>query len=128
MTAHKRCQYKNIKKHWHTLQILRKSKRTFIKTVVIFFYSLSFELCKYCLYRQYLQIKLVRIYLHQKHVARIINFMDKFTDVQPILHDMKALNIFQINLFHTCFTYLLSTIRAIFHSLFKPKSENEYNI
>ena len=37
---------------------------------------------------------------HQKHVARIINFKDRFTHAQPLLHDMKALNVFQINLFH----------------------------
>ena len=47
--------------------------------------------------------KLEGFYRHQKHAARIINFKDRFTDAQPLLHNMKALNIFQINLFHIIF-------------------------
>ena len=49
------------------------------------------------------QSKLEGLYHHQKHATRIINFKDKFTHLQPLFHDMKALNIFQINLFHTMF-------------------------
>ena len=41
--------------------------------------------------------KLEGLYCHQKHAAHIINFKDKFTHAQPLLHDMKSLNIFQIN-------------------------------
>ena len=39
------------------------------------------------------------IYRHQKHAARIINFKDRFTHAQPLLHEMKAVNIFQTNFF-----------------------------
>ena len=45
------------------------------------------------------QSKLEGLYRHQKHAARIINFKDRFTHAQPLLHEMKALNIFQINFF-----------------------------
>ena len=47
--------------------------------------------------------KLEGFYRHQKHAARIINFKDRFTHAQPLLYNMKALNIFQINLFHIIF-------------------------
>ena len=75
--------------------------------------------------------KLEAIYLHQKHVARMINFKDRFTHLQPLLHDMKALNIFQINLFHMIiFTFKCKTKIAppISQNLFRPKPENKYNI
>ena len=43
--------------------------------------------------------KLEGLYHHQEHAALIINFNDKFTHT-TLLYDMKALNIFQINLLH----------------------------
>ena len=97
-TAHRQCQYKNIKKPWYTLQLQRNSKTTFIKTVVFFFYSLSYHMnyANITWARSY-KSKLEGLYCHQKHAARIINFKDKFTLAQPLLHDMKSLNIFQIN-------------------------------
>ena len=48
--------------------------------------------------------KLEGRYRHQKYAALIINFKDKFT--HALLHAMKALNIFQINLFHIIYTTL----------------------
>ena len=51
---------------------------------------------------------------------------NKFTHVQPLLHDMKALNLFQINLFHTIyfiFKWKEKIAPPIFHSLLKPKAE-----
>ena len=47
--------------------------------------------------------KLEGLYRHQKHAARIIKFKDRFIHAQPLLDDMKALNIFQINLFRIIF-------------------------
>ena len=43
--------------------------------------------------------KLERIYHHQKHVAHIINFKDRFTHAQSLLHFMEALLIINIILF-----------------------------
>ena len=51
--------------------------------------------------------KLEGLYRHQKRAARIINFNDRFTHAQLLLYNMKALNIFQINLFHTIFFVFL---------------------
>ena len=43
--------------------------------------------------------------------------------IQPLLYDMKALNIFQINLFHIInFTFKCKK------KIFTPKPENKYNI
>ena len=75
--------------------------------------------------------KLEGFYRHQKHAARIINFKDRFTHAQPLLHNMKALNIFQINLFHIIFFMFKCKKKIdppIFHNLFTPKPENKYNI
>ena len=75
--------------------------------------------------------KLEELYCHQKHAARIINFKDRFTHAQPVLDDMKPLNIVHINLFHIiCFMFKCKKKipPPIFHSLFTPKSENKYNI
>ena len=100
--AHKRSQQKNIKKQWYPLQIQRNSKTTFIKIVVFFFYLLSFELYRYWMgtYKS----KLERFYCLQKHAVYIINFKDRFTHALPLLHDVKTLNIFQINLFYIIFS------------------------
>ena len=48
--------------------------------------------------------KLEGRYCHQKHAALTISFKDKFTYAQPLLHGMKALSIFQKNLFHIIYT------------------------
>ena len=64
-------------------------------------------------------------------MARIMNFKDKFTHAQPLLHEMKALNIFQINLFliiHFMFKCKEKINSSIFRSLLTPKAENKYNI
>ena len=74
--------------------------------------------------------KLEPLYRHQKHAARIINFKDKFTHAQPLLYDMKALNIFQLNLSHILYFMFKCKKKIappIFHDLFTPKPENKYN-
>ena len=68
---------------------------------------------------------------HQKHAPRIINFKDRFTHDQPLLYDMKALNNFQINLFHIIFFMFKCKKKIalpILHNLFMPKPEYKYNI
>ena len=75
--------------------------------------------------------KLEGLYRHLKHAARIISFKDRFTHAQPLLHNMKTLDIFQINLFHITFFMFKCKKKiapSIFHNLFRPKPENKYNI
>ena len=57
--------------------------------------------------------------------------MDRFTHAQPLPHNMKALNIFHINLFHIIFFIFKCKKKItppIFHNLFTPTPENKYNI
>ena len=50
--------------------------------------------------------KLEILHKKQKHAARIIHFQSKFHHSQPLLINMKALNMFQLNLYkHSCFMY-----------------------
>ena len=50
--------------------------------------------------------KLERRYRCQKHAARVIYHKDQCTHASPLLNDMKALNVFQLNIFNIlCFMY-----------------------
>ena len=74
--------------------------------------------------------KLEELYHHQKHAKHIINFRDRFTHAQPILHNMNALTIFQINLFHIIlfmFKCKKKIAPPISHNPFTPILENKYN-
>ena len=65
------------------------------------------------------------------NAAHIINFKDRFTHAQSLLHNMEALNIFQINLFHIIFFMFKCKKKIappIFHNLFIRIPENKYNI
>ena len=44
--------------------------------------------------------KLERIYRCQKHAARVTYHKDRYTHASPLLNGMKALNIFQLNIFN----------------------------
>ena len=45
--------------------------------------------------------KLKTLLYKQKHGARIINFKDKFTHAEPLLQELRALNIYQLNIIQT---------------------------
>ena len=45
--------------------------------------------------------KLKTLLYKQKHGARIINFKDKLTHAEPLLQELGALNIYQLNIFQT---------------------------
>ena len=42
--------------------------------------------------------KLERLYRCQKHAARVIYHKDRYTHASPLLNDMKALNVFKLNI------------------------------
>ena len=42
---------------------------------------------------------LKRIHLKQKHAARIVYSKDKFTNSKPLLKNLNALNVYQINIY-----------------------------
>ena len=50
--------------------------------------------------------KIERLYHCQKNAARVTYHKDWYTHASPLLNDMKALNIFKLNIFNIlCFTY-----------------------
>ena len=51
--------------------------------------------------------KLQGLYRHQKHATKIINFKDKFTSPKPLLDEINAMTVYEMNIFQTlCFMYL----------------------
>ena len=48
----------------------------------------------------------LKLYRCQKHAARVVYHKDLYTNASPLLNDMKALNVFQLNIFNIlCFMY-----------------------
>ena len=58
----------------------------------------------YVKYANIVWTKLERIYRCQKHAARVIFHKDRYTHASPLLNDMKASNVFHLNIFkHSVF-------------------------
>ena len=56
--------------------------------------------------RQYKR-KLQAFYCYQKHVEMIINFKNKFTSTRPLLEQVNAMTMYEMNTFQTlCFMYI----------------------
>ena len=47
--------------------------------------------------------KLKALYRHQKHAARMTNFKDKFTSAKPLLEQINAMTVHEMNIFLTYF-------------------------
>ena len=73
--------------------------------------------------------KLQALYRHQKHAARIINFKDKFTSAKPLLEQINAMTVYEMNIFQTlCFMYLCKNgnTPSIFKHIYTLKPINKY--
>ena len=73
--------------------------------------------------------KLQALYRHQKHAARIINFKDKFTSAKPLLEQINAMTVYEMNIFQTlCFMYLCKNgnTPSIFNHIYTLKPINKY--
>ena len=73
--------------------------------------------------------KLQALYHYQKHATRIINFKDKFTCVKPLLEQINAMTVYEMNIFQTvCFMYLYKNgnTPSIFKYIYTLKSINKY--
>ena len=73
--------------------------------------------------------KLQALYRHQKHAARIINFKDKFTSAKPLLEQINATAVYEINIFQTlCFMYLFKNgnTPSIFKHIYTLKPVSKY--
>ena len=75
--------------------------------------------------------KLERLYRHQKHAIRILNYKDRYTHAKPLFLDMKILNVFDMNIFQilcAMFKCKMKTTPEIFHATFTLKPENKYTM
>ena len=73
--------------------------------------------------------KLQAPYRYQKHAARIIKIKDKFTSAKPLLEQINATAVYEMNIFLTlCFMYLCKTRRApsISKDIYTLKPINKY--
>ena len=97
-------------KVWISIEILYRIR-------CILYLSLRKELCfsfiNYylsCAYKVWVSTnksKVQALYRHQKHAARIINFKDKFTSGKPLLDQINAMAVYEMDIFKTlCFMYL----------------------
>ena len=71
------------------------------------------------------QTKLKTVHYHQKHAVRIVFNQEKLTNSRPLLQSLKALNIYQINLYeHLNFMHKVRNNVApiIFNDMFKKPS------
>ena len=72
------------------------------------------------------QTKLKTVHYHQKHATRIVLNQEKLTHSRPLLLSLKALNVYQINLYqHLNFVHKVSNNVApvIFNDMFKKPSQ-----
>ena len=72
--------------------------------------------------------KLERLYRCQKHAARVIYHKDRYTHASPLLNDMKALNVFKLNIFNVlCFMYKCkqNLNPPVFRNIFYPQNKNQ---
>ena len=73
--------------------------------------------------------KLERLYHCQKHAARVIYHNDRYTHASPLLNDMKALNVFKLNIFHVlCFMYKCkqNLNPPVFRNIFTQRTKTKY--
>ena len=73
--------------------------------------------------------KLERLYCCQKHAARVIYHKDRYTHASPLSNDMKALNIFKLNIFNIlCFMYKCkqNLNPPIFRNIFTHRTKTKY--
>ena len=73
--------------------------------------------------------KLERLYRCQKHAARVIYHKDWYTHASPLLNDMKALNVFKLNIFNIlCFMYKCkqNLNPFVFRNIFIHRTETKY--
>ena len=75
--------------------------------------------------------KLERLYRCQKHAARVIYHKDRYTHASPLLNDMKALNVFKLNIFNIlCFMYKCkhNLNPPVFRNIFTHRTKARYGL
>ena len=75
--------------------------------------------------------KLQAINCHMKHAVRIINFNGKFAFAKPLLEQVNAMTVHEMDIFQTlCFMYLCENGRtpSIFKLIYTLKPIKKYTI
>ena len=78
---------------------------------------------------QYKKSKLQGLYRHKKYVSRTINFRDKLTSAKPLLEQINAMTVYEMNIFQTlCFMYLCQNgnTPSILKHIYMLKPINKY--
>ena len=73
--------------------------------------------------------KLERLYRCQNHAARVIYHKDRYTHASPLLNDMKALNVFKLNILNIlCFMYKCkqNLNPPVFRNIFIHRTKTKY--
>ena len=73
--------------------------------------------------------KLERLYRCQKYAATVIYHKDWYTYASPLLNDMKALNVFKLNIFNIfCFMYKCkqNLNSPVFRNIFVHRTKTKY--
>jgi len=74
--------------------------------------------------------KLTTLYRKQKHAARIVFNKDRLSHAEPLLKNLKALNVYQINIFQNLLfmiKYKLGLVPSHFSKNFFKNSKNRYD-
>ena len=72
-----------------------------------------------------------RLYRCQKHASRVIYHKDCYTYASPLLNDMKALNVFKLNIFNVwCFMYKCkqNLNPHVFRNIFTHRTKAKYTL
>ena len=105
----------------HSIGIIHRTRyirKKFLRKHFYFsFYTLSLKLRKYSM-GQYKKSNLQALYQHQKHTA-IINFKVKFTSAKPLLEQINAVPVHEMNFMHLCKSGNTSSILKLIYTL-KP--------
>jgi hypothetical protein len=75
--------------------------------------------------------KLKSLYQRQKHAARTINFSNRFSNSKPLLKEMKALNVYELNVYNIlCFMFKCKNYLSpnVFINLCSMKPINKYTL
>ena len=70
--------------------------------------------------------KLERPYRCQKHAARVIYHKDRYTHASPLLKDMKALNVFRLNIFNFMYKCKQNLNPPMFRNIFTHRTKTKY--
>ena len=119
-----------IAKHLGLLQSTIHCQQQLLKTAIFFLYSQLYVSYANISWGSTHKSKFSQLHRLQKHAARTIYFKDKMTHATPLLQQLNALNVYQLNILQTLnFVFKLqqNLVPNTFHQLF-TKRINKYSL